>query len=246
MKRLLALCGVVMIAAGLSACAASDNYAPVVNVSDFEAIPSSGLYTATNNDTLYAIAWRYGLDYQTLAERNHLAAPYELHAGQVISLTDVKAPVAVPAPEVAAATVQTKPESVVAAVKPVIQHQQEPAYSAQGWHWPAHGKLLAVFSKRNKGIDIGATVGAPVYATLAGKVVYAGNGLRGYGNLIILKHNSKFLSAYAYNKQVFVKEGQWVKTGQKIAAMGRGPNGKADVHFEIRRAGVPLNPLNLL
>lgn len=245
MQRFMVLCAAVAMTAGLSACASSDNYAPVVNVSDFEAIPPSGTYTATDKDTLYAIAWRYGLDDQTLAERNHLIPPYKLHAGQLIYLTDVKVPVAAPAPEVASAPAQVT-AAAETATAPVVSDQQEPAFIAKGWRWPAHGKLLAVFSRRNKGIDIGSTLGAPVYAALAGKVVYAGNGLRGYGNLIILKHNNKYLSAYAYNKQIFVKEGRWVKSGQKIAAMGRGPNGRFELHFEIRKAGVPVNPLNLL
>ncbi len=241
MQRLMALCGVILSAAGLSACATSANYAPVTNVSDFEAIPASGEVTASANDTLYAIAWRYGLDYQTLAARNHLTPPYALHAGQEISLVDSKPTVVVPEP--APSVVKPAPAKSVTAV---INHNREPAFIAKGWRWPAHGKLLTTFSRRNKGIDIGASLGAPVYASLAGKVVYAGSGLRGYGNLIILKHNSHYLSAYAYNRQVLVKEGQWVKSGQKIALMGQGPKDRPELHFEIRCSGVPVNPLNLL
>jgi lipoprotein NlpD len=105
---------------------------------------------------------------------------------------------------------------------------------------------LAIYSKKSKGIDIGDRVGTPIYASAPGKVVYAGNGLRGYGNLIIIKHNSQYLSAYAYNRRLLVREGDWVKKGQSIAEMGKAASGQAMLHFEIRRAGIPVNPLNLL
>lgn len=114
------------------------------------------------------------------------------------------------------------------------------------WSWPAAGTLLTSFSSKNKGIDIGGRYGQPVIAAASGKVVYAGGGLRGYGNLIIIKHNSKYLSAYAHNSRLFAHDGEWVKRGQTIANMGEDGARGAVLHFEIRLHGTPVNPLNLL
>jgi lipoprotein NlpD len=114
------------------------------------------------------------------------------------------------------------------------------------WLWPAKGKVIDTYSTANKGINITGNRGAPIYAAAAGKVVYAGDGLRGYGNLIIIKHNSSYLSAYAHNQAIAVQEGDWVKQGQNIATMGSTNAGKVMLHFEIRRAGKPVNPMTLL
>ena len=114
------------------------------------------------------------------------------------------------------------------------------------WTWPAHGKLLADYTSANKGIDIGGRVGDPIYAAAAGLVVYAGDGLRGYGNLVIIKHDNVYLSASAYNSRLLVRKGEWVKKGQKIAEMGQNASGQPMLHFEIRRSSIPVNPLNVL
>lgn len=123
---------------------------------------------------------------------------------------------------------------------------QVPNNPTSKWIWPAKGKIIMPFSASNKGIDIAGIEGEAVYAAAAGTVVYSGEGLRGYGKLIILKHNNIYLSAYAHNKIVFVKVGQRVKQGQKIAEMGNTGSDKTMLHFEIRKLGVPVNPLSLL
>jgi lipoprotein NlpD len=117
-----------------------------------------------------------------------------------------------------------------------------------GWIWPTVGKVVAGFSESAnlKGIDIAGKAGQPVVASAAGKVVYAGTGLRGYGKLIIVKHNSTFLSAYAHNRQITVKEGQQVAKGQKIAEMGDTDADQVELHFEIRRLGKPVDPVKFL
>ena len=114
--------------------------------------------------------------------------------------------------------------------------------------WPAQGKLVTGFSDTAnlKGIDIAGQAGAPVIASAGGKVVYAGAGLRGYGKLVIIKHNNKFLSAYAHNREILVKEGQQVTRGQKIAEMGSTDADQTKLHFEIRRLGKPMDPLKYL
>jgi lipoprotein NlpD len=113
--------------------------------------------------------------------------------------------------------------------------------------WPASGRVLAGFSKgSNKGVDILGKVGDPVFASASGRVVYSGTGLRGYGKLVIIKHNDTFLSAYAHNSNLLVKEGQSVVRGQKIAEIGNTDSPQAKLHFEIRRQGEPVDPLKFL
>ena len=115
------------------------------------------------------------------------------------------------------------------------------------WGWPVSGKVIAGFSESsNKGVDIGAKLGDPVYASASGRVVYSGTGLRGYGKLVIIKHNPTYLSAYAHNNNILVKEGQNVVKGQKIAEAGSSDADRAKLHFEIRRLGKPVDPLKLL
>ena len=115
------------------------------------------------------------------------------------------------------------------------------------WIWPGSGKVLAGFNdSTNKGLDISGSVGDPVLAASGGQVVYVGSGLRGYGNLVIIKHNNNFLSAYAHNKEVLVKEKQTVQKGQKIALLGSSDADKPMLHFEIRRQGKPVDPMKYL
>jgi lipoprotein NlpD len=115
------------------------------------------------------------------------------------------------------------------------------------WIWPTHGAVLAGFDEvKNKGLDIGGAAGDPVLAAADGRVVYVGAGLRGYGNLIILKHNNTFLTAYAHNSALLIKEDQSVRQGQKIAEMGSSDSDRVKLHFEIRRQGKPVDPAKYL
>ena len=128
----------------------------------------------------------------------------------------------------------------------VNQDKMEGQVNAGRWQWPAKGKVLREFSLQeggNKGIDIAGNLGDPVRAVAPGKVVYSGSGLRGYGNLVIIKHSDNYLSAYAYNKRLLVKEGDGVKAGMQIGKMGQNDRGQVLLHFEIRRNGKPVNPL---
>jgi lipoprotein NlpD len=114
------------------------------------------------------------------------------------------------------------------------------------WMWPADGRVVAAFSEGKRGIDIAGKLGQPVVAAGAGKVLYAGSGIRGYGNLVIVKHSSNLLSAYAHNKTIFVKEDQNVSKGQKIAEMGNSDADEVKLHFEIRQQGKPVDPSKFL
>jgi lipoprotein NlpD len=140
------------------------------------------------------------------------------------------------------------PPVVVARVDPKPAPEPADGDEKVDWSWPAKGRIVTGFSEAAnlKGIDIAGTAGQPVAASAGGKVVYAGTGLRGYGKLIIVKHNAMYLSAYAHNKEILVKEGQQVAKGQKIAEMGNTDADQVKLHFEIRRHGKPVDPLRHL
>jgi lipoprotein NlpD len=205
-------------------------------------------YKVRRGDTLYAIAWRAGVDYRRLARWNNIKPPFVIYPGQVLRLKPrAKAAVsrvAKPPPEA--------PRNKTAIARSNAR-KDPPASTARGkalhWAWPVDGPLLAGFSGSDpsrKGIKIGGRQGQPVRAAEAGRVVYSGSGLIGYGRLIIIKHNDTYLSAYGHNATLLVKEGDKVSKGKQIAAMGRSNDGKPMLHFEIRREGEPVNPLRFL
>ena len=234
--------------------------APVINGWN-NAAAHSPVYVVKPGDTLYSVAWVFGLDYRNLAYTNHLSAPYRLIPGQTLNMVVEKAsPVKSTSP---VAEVISHPDLVVSPsprVKPTAyksmptltpKSKSEIVSYAPVHHWifPARGRIVHGFSALpfgNKGIDIQGAYGETILASAPGRVVYAGAGIRGYGNLIILKHNDSYLSAYAYNKTINVKEGVWIKAGQVIGTMGRTDAGNVLLHFEIRRNGQPVNPMSYL
>lgn len=233
----------------LTACITiEENYAPVTEISIIEPIPKNGLHKVLSDETLYSIAWRYGLDYSVLAKRNHIAPPYSITAGQWLYLTKDKPrvkPMIEHRPQ-KKPEVTTKTPIALPIEKTTVIAEREPTTIVKHWNWPALGSTIGGFSSSNKGMNIAGHRGDPVFATAAGKVVYSGHGLRGYGNLIIIKHNSMFLTAYAHNSHVLVKDGEWVTAGQKIAEIGSTGADRVMLHFEIRRNGKPVNPLMYL
>lgn len=219
----------------LTACCSETSYAPVTDISTIEKIPRGGVYRVMPDDTLYSIAWRYGLDYRTLVKINHINTPYHILSGQIIYLRQNKKQKKMISQNTKSAPYQ-----------PRVRIEKEPTSTVSFWVWPAKGAVIGTFSAFNKGINISGASGEPIQAAASGKVVYAGDGLRAYGNLIIIKHNSIWFSAYAHNKINFVREGQWVKQYEKIAAMGDTGTNRNMLHFEIRRGGKPVNPLSFL
>jgi lipoprotein NlpD len=168
-------------------------------------------------------------------------------AASAVAPTTVAPPTAAPGvapPAVVPAPAPAAPAAAAAGAAPATAEGDEDL----DWVWPARGKIVTGFSDTAnlKGIDIAGTTGTPVVASAAGKVVYAGSGLRGYGKLVIIKHNNKFLSAYAHNREILVKEGQQVTRGQKIAEMGNTDADQVKLHFEIRRLGKPMDPIKYL
>jgi lipoprotein NlpD len=277
---------------------------------------SQQFYTVQPADTLYSIAFRYGLDYNTLAESNNIDATYTIYPGQKLDLEKTRqveakrdidtsqiaksgtstgdtstrsttsnrrgvqevkrTPVATverpttTTPKTASKTSSRsgsgeQPEKKPTKPKKTTRKQQAEPVKKQPkskpattksftskpvkyWMWPNMGKVIKRFSsaKNSRGIDIAGNMGEPVRASAPGLVVYAGRGLRGYGNLIIVKHNNDFISAYAHNKRLLVKENEIIKAGQKIAEVGNTDSDIPKLHFEIRFKGKPVDPLRYL
>jgi len=213
--------------------------------------PKAEFYRVKRGDTLAAIAWGVPIDWRTLAAWNNLRSPYTIVPGQVIRL---KAPRRV---NVVAKPTRAKPVPRLKVQKPAPKPKPAPAVSknapvtgqALRWVWPTSGELLAAASQQdvvNKGVQIRGKLGQAIRAAESGQVVYSGSGLIGYGRLIIVKHNDKYLSAYGHNRKLLVKEGDRVTKGDRIAEMGTSNGGRPVLHFEIRRDGKPVDPLKLL
>lgn len=249
-KRLLPRMVKILTILALTACSGADYRAPV---DDLAQPPSRKIttHTVARGETLYSIAWRYQLDVRSLARANGIGEPYIIHPGQQVNL-DLRHS---PPPERASPPAKTQQ---VTRVSKRSSSRPSPPPAQQGsktrgsellWRWPVSGTILAEFSGAqalNKGIDIGAKKGEPVIAAESGTVVYAGNGLRGYGNLLIIKHNDSYLSAYAHNNKLLVAEGDRVGAGQQIAEVGSSGTNIDKLHFEIRHDGKPVDPLRYL
>lgn len=233
------------------------------------ATPADGTYLVQPGDTLFSIASAFGRDVRDLARWNNIDDPSRIRVGQtlrvvppsgdtaaVLPVTPTAPAVTKPldgpgtAPSAPAGTVPPAPAEPSPATGPLasIPEARAPAAAPSAdWIWPVNGKVIDKFDeKRNKGIAIAGKEGDPVVASADGQVVYSGSGLRGYGNLVILKHDDDFISAYAHNRQILVKQGQMVKRGQRIAEVGRSDTTQPKLHFEIRRQGKPVDPLAYL
>jgi len=214
------------------------------------------------SDTLYSIARREGFTHHQLARWNHIKSPYLLKPGQKLRLSpssDALGQTSI-AQSSSQPTVKPLAQNNIKAVpldnkKTVVRPQVNMGNNdvlptrVNKWHWPVKGRVVKKYKANDtsrKGIGIAGKKGQEINAAAGGTVVYSGNGLINYGNLIIIKHSHSFLSAYAHNKKLLVKEGESVKPGQAIAKIGDSGNGKPQLHFEIRRNGKPVNPLNYL
>ena len=262
-------------------------------------LPAGPDYVVEPRDTLYAVAFRLGMDYHTLANLNGIDPPYVIRVGQSLTTApDAELANAPAVPETTAtefhsqqpasatsgegaaegavegaveSTVEStageatasapEGERVAATAKPTATQPEPgpPSHSlstaktpppnapVDHWFWPAEGKVSRAYSaERHKGIDLDGERGAPVMATAAGVVVYAGTGVTGYGALLIVKHNDTYLSAYGHNDALLAAEGQQVDAGQVIARMGSTSSDSVKLHFEIRRNGRPMDPMSLL
>lgn len=215
-----------------------------------------GYYTVKQGDTLIRVGLDNGQNWRDIARWNQLDRPSQIEVGQVLRVVPPvgTAPVAVSTPvpmQGASQAAVTSPVITPPAMTPAKSMPDvatKPVGDEPNWTWPtASNTVLAGFDEsKNKGLDLGGKVGDSIFATADGKVVYAGSGLRGYGNLVILKHNDMFLSAYAHNQTLLVKEDQSVTKGQKIAEMGQSDSDRVKLHFEIRKQGKPVDPAQYL
>lgn len=248
MKKLLPLFCLIVLTCWLTACGESNRLAPIEEPRWRPFSMHAKQYVVRRGDTLFAIAFRYDKDYHQLAAANHIRPPYALRVGQVISLKEAYSqphyrPVSRAAPYAAV----RRPARPMPA-RPIARTPMYASPVRGQWLWPAQGRVIAGFAPAlgNKGINIAGSHGDRIRASAAGVVAYAGNGLSGYGNLIIIKHNNQFLTAYGNNARNLVREGQRVSQGQVIAEMGLLDRTHYGVHFEIRSAGKPVNPLNFI
>ncbi|MBK1686027.1 lipoprotein NlpD [Rubrivivax gelatinosus] len=239
-----------------------------------ENLGKPGYYAVKPGDTLIRIGLENGQNWRDIARWNNLENPDRIEVGQVVRVvppaadangvvvrpvlpaaradartaggaasgaSSAASTVATPAPTSASAG--SAPSAATAAPAPAAREGDDDVH----WTWPASGSVATGFDEvRSKGLSITGKAGDPVYAAADGRVVYAGSGLRGYGNLIIVKHNATYLSAYAHNQTLLVKEDQAVRRGQKIAEMGSSDAERVQLHFEIRRQGKPVDPAKLL
>ena len=251
-------------------CSSRKQPAPVLEIyqgktfRDFEAESFAGdNYTVLKGDTLFSIAWFSGNDYQDLAKINNIKPPYNIYPGQIISLKKHSYP-----PKVAnkAGRGQTSKIKSNQAVDPqpkqaygkseriVKKDSSESSFGefpdqVSNWLWPTSSAVSRGFSAKeegNKGLDFAGNIGSPILAAADGKVVYTGNALRGFGNLVIIKHSEAYLTAYAHNDQILVKEQDWIKAGQQIATMGKSGTLEVKLHFEVRYKGKSIDPLKFL
>ena len=241
------------------------------------ALPAANAHVVQRGDTLYSIAFRFGLDYRDVAAANGIGPPYTIYPGQRLTLIGGRAaaapvaarpaaspgaastaptppsPVTVTSPDPTPGPVVTPPSPVAAPpVRPAAPVPARPASRAPlapvtAWRWPAAGPVTRGYSATvHKGIDIGGQRGDPVVAVAAGEVVYAGTGIVGFGELLIIKHDDVYLSAYGHNDRLLVVEGDRVSAGQPIAEKGSSGTDTVKLHFEIRQEGRPIDPMRLL
>lgn len=206
-----------------------------------------GSHEVSKGETLIAIAFAYNLEYTALARVNSIVSPYVIYPGQILELDVTRAPSRKSSNKSLQKNVQNS--NVIKSRSAPESTSIEPAKVALRWAWPSRGKVIGNYSIEgieNKGIDIAGVKGDAVLAAEAGEVVYAGSGLLRYGDLLIIRHNAKFLSAYAHNSKLLVKDGDQVSRGQTIAELGSTGIDREMLHFEIRENGEPVDPLMLL
>jgi lipoprotein NlpD len=237
--------------------------APAAQAAPIPGATPQGFYQVKRGDTLYSIALEHGADYREMAQWNYLDDPTRIRVGQLLRVT---APNDRPGVQIAPAggsgRVEAKPlesrplqsspgpePTKLARIEPQTQKPAEPSRTeaAADFIWPVKGKVIAGFSEpRSKGIDIDGKLGEPVLAAAPGRVTYIGSGIPGLGKLVVIKHDNGFITVYAHNRQILVKEQQTVARGQRIAELGSTDSDRPKLHFQIRKGASPVDPLRYL
>ncbi|GBL05116.1 peptidoglycan DD-metalloendopeptidase family protein [Glaciecola sp. KUL10] len=264
-------CLILLFGLFLNACANYHTPAPVLTLdtstpaqkASFEI--SSDTYQVEIGDTLFSIAFYSGNDYRELARINQINAPYSIFPGQMLRLSENSSNnkqienKVLSQKSSTTTKVAVDPDNAQAYGEGEEKiHRKKSIKKADSskitdytysWIWPASGKVTTTVVGSDgtiRGIDIKGEANSPIIAATDGKVVYAGNALKGYGNLVIIKHEDDYLSAYAHNEKILVDEQTYVKQGQKIATMGRSGTNETRLHFEIRKKGKSLDPTQFL
>ena len=225
-RAVITLLALVVLAAG---CATQGR--PVVAERSHTGDRNASSYVVRKGDTLYSIAWRFGLDVAALARANGLRPPYTIYPQQRLRLRPL--------------TVRPRPPATASKPKASVKKPSPAAAGAPRFRWPGKRQPSREFGRGNKGLDFELTAGSPVLASASGEVVYAGSGLGGYERLVIIRHTGGYLSAYSFNQPALVSEGDTVKAGAKLADI-RGAGRAAKLHFEIRKDGEPISPRSVL
>ncbi|AZP28618.1 MULTISPECIES: peptidoglycan DD-metalloendopeptidase family protein [Acinetobacter] len=249
------------VAVGFTVAMAGCASKPQINNSSRYAM-APNYYTVRSGDTLSGIAMRYGLDYISIAEMNDIAPPYRIYVNQSLRLKKGSSPRTV-STQVIAQPEQIKRQTIALPTTQPVTPVTQPTTTAPStnttvtsvapnsslrWIKPNNGPVIQGFNLANnvKGIRYGGNQGDPIYAAADGQVVYAADGLKEYGNLVLIKHIDGYISAYAHNSKMLVKSGDNVTAGQKIAEMGSTGASQVMLEFQIRLDGKPINPINLL
>ncbi len=245
------VCSKIIMALCLNVAVVGCSHDPAkVQIKELRSRPkvTKGFHIVNKGESLYSIAWQYNRDFNEIARVNGISDPYIIYPGQRIDLglkrRVGRSPVVASKSSSKAEKIDSVKKSTAKSAKNITKKTK-----VSGWLWPVPGSVIETFSisgRINKGIDIRGKLGDSVKAAAAGEVVYAGSELNGYGKLVILKHNSSYLSAYAHNRELFVREGNSVKAGQKIAEIGSTGTTEPKLHFEIRRNGKPVDPMGYL
>ncbi|USP41469.1 peptidoglycan DD-metalloendopeptidase family protein [Acinetobacter sp. XS-4] len=255
--KIMLLSVVVGFTVAMAGCASK----PQINNSSRYAM-APNYYTVRSGDTLSGIAMRYGLDYISIAEMNDIPAPYRIYVNQSLRLKKGSSPRTV-STQVMAQPEQIKRQTIALPTTQPVTPVTQPSTTAPStnttvtsvapnsslrWIKPTNGPVIQGFNLANnvKGIRYGGNQGDPIYAAADGQVVYAADGLKEYGNLVLIKHIDGYISAYAHNSKMFVKSGDNITAGQKIAEMGSTGASQVMLEFQIRLDGKPINPINLL
>lgn len=263
--------GTIVTSLVLSGCS-TNTPAPITDIhSSTPSTPQSTVgqnYTVQVGDTLFKIAQQHGTTVQAIANANNITDPTQLRVGQMLILDGATTvaqnnatPTTAPTTLTPPATGSTPSTSTAAVPAPVSSPTPPPSGASSSvatqtprasdatlinWGWPTSGTIIQSFTANTKGIDLQGNVGDPINAAADGKVMYAGNGVRGLGNLILLGHSNGFITAYAHNDSLLVKTGEEIKKGQRIATLGQTDTTSPRLHFEIRRRGTPVNPMSYL
>jgi lipoprotein NlpD len=257
--------GIIFVALALAGCATRRDVAPVID----RAPPAAGLakhssrpdggttagyYVVRRGDTLYSIALDHGADYREVAQWNSLDDPTRIHIGQQLRVRPPQDVAVQVSPAPGAGRIETRPLDSSVAQRQPPSKQNAPAVDKPGasseaaqFVWPAKGKVIAGFAEpRSKGIDIDGNPGDPIVAAAPGRVTYIGNGIPGLGKLVVIKHENGFITVYAHNREIVVKEQQAVARGQKIAELGSTDSERPKLHFQIRKGSSPVDPIRYL